>query len=253
MVNHRSSPTGSPVTEFIVQPLRWRDLLTTFFPLILVVTAPLGYGLWRTYYGYTNFGPAAAAAWGKTWFYLAALLLIGLLLYTLRRLIRAHRWVKVYPQGLKVARPGRQELVIPWKEIHGLNTSTTRQSFLLWKSRPKHSLTLDTTQHGRVHLDHRIQQIEDLIEIVKEQVYPLLFPELKSRFHQGQSIAFGRIQLSRQGLMIDQSELPWSYIKGLTARDGQLIVKLSSQKDRRIPVQDIQNIDLFIRLIKEEV
>lgn len=253
LANKKSPAPGTLVTEFHVQPLRWRDLLTTFLPLILLVLGPLGYGLWRTYYGYTHFGPAAASTWGRTWFYLAGVLVILLLLYSLRRLIRAHRRVEVYTQGLKLYLPARRPLTIPWKNIAGVTTSTTRDAFLGWKSKPKHSLTISTVHHGTRKIDHRFKQVQDLIEIVKEQVYPLLLPPLKTAFHQGKTIPFGRIQLSRRGITVDQTKLPWSYIKGLTARDGQLIIKLSTQKERRIPVQDIQNIDLFIQLIKEEV
>lgn len=249
----RSPASARKITEFHVQPLRWRDVLTTFLPLVVMVLAPLGYGLWRTYYGYTKYGPGAAAAWGRGWFFLSGGLLIFLLLYTLRRLIRAHRRVEVFAAGLKLHAPGRRPQFVPWQEITGLTTTSVRHSFLGWKSKPRQKLTLITRNRGTRTIDHRIRKIGDLIDIVKEQVYPLRLPVLKKGLHQGKTLSFGRIQLSRRGLIVDQSDLPWSYIKGLTTRDGQLIIKLSKQKERRIPVQDIHNIELFIQLIKEEI
>jgi hypothetical protein len=91
---------GTPIISYYVKQLLWKDLLREFLPLLLAVLAPVFYGFWRTLYGYSNFGPAAAAVWGRNWFLLGGLLLIIVLFYTINRLKKAHTWVKVFRWGL---------------------------------------------------------------------------------------------------------------------------------------------------------
>lgn len=241
------------MTTFHVQPLRWQDLATTFLPLILLVLAPLGYGLWRTFYGYTNFGPASARLWGRFWFYIAAILLIFVLLYTLRRLLRAHRRVEVHSLGLRIYLPPVKRVNLRWEDISALSTTTSRQSFLGWKSKPRNKLKMISTDDKTLKLDHRFKELTDLITIVKEQVYPLIKPSLVNAFHQGKVLDFGAISLSRTGLSTHEQDLPWSYIKGLTAENGYFSIKLSPQKQIQIPLRSIYNIEILIQIIKEEV
>lgn len=248
-----SSPLGTLVTTFHVQPLRWRDLGTTFLPLIVLVISPLGYGLWRTYYGYTNFGPAPARTWGRTYFFVSAFLVLGLLLYTLRRLIRAHRKVKVHTLGLKAHLPPGRQVTLRWEEIYQISSSSSQRSFLGLKSRPRHRLVLRGANGKQLTLDHRIRGLPDLIQIVKEQVHPLLLPQLKTAFHQGKLLDFGRLSLARKGLAIEDKILPWSYIKGIKAQEGFLKIILSPQKQIEIPLQDLYNLELLVKLLKEEI
>ncbi|MDZ7845029.1 MAG: DUF6585 family protein [Anaerolineales bacterium] len=253
MANKTHPTLGTRVTTYHVQPLRWRDLGTTFLPLIFSVLAPLGYGLWRTFYGYTNFGPASARYWGRFWFYTAGILLIFVLLYTLRRLLRAHRRVEIHSQGLRIFLPPIRRVDLRWEEISALSTTTSRSSFLSWKSKPRNKLKIIARDGKSLTLDHRFKELADLITLVKEQVYPLVKPRLVSAFHQGKELDFGAISLSRTGLRVQDQDLPWSYIKGLTAENGSFSIKLSPQKQIQVPLRSVYNIEILIQIIKEEV
>ena len=132
----------TPITKYHLQELTWRDLLRVFLPLIVLVLIPLGYGFWRTLYGYSSFGPAAAAAWGKNWFYIAGILVILLLLYTYRRLKRAHTWIYVYSWGLKFHFPPGRQCVLKWEEIVGITSYSIKKSFLRLAKRKKNYLIL---------------------------------------------------------------------------------------------------------------
>lgn len=97
MAKSKRSDLGTPISRYHLREIQWRDLLTVFFPLILVVLTPVGYGLWRTLYGYSSFGPAAASSWGRTWFLIGAFLVIPLLFYTLARLKKPTPGLKFTP------------------------------------------------------------------------------------------------------------------------------------------------------------
>ena len=249
----KTSRTSTPIAVFHVQRLRWRDLLTTFLPLTLLVIAPLGYGLWRFFYGYTNYGPVAAWHWGLLWFLTAGVLVLILLLYTLRRLLRARRMVKVFKGGLQLERPLRRPLRLRWRDIEGISAFSSQMSFLGWKSKPQPHLIIYPARQSPVKLDHRFQKLGDLTKIVKEHVYPGLYQQFKERFRQGETLNFGQVTLSQEGLSLADKDLPWSYIKGITAKDGIFIVKLSPQVLVQVPIKEIHNIEVLIQLIKREV
>ncbi len=126
----KESNRETPITKYHLQELTWRDFFRVFLPLIIVVLTPLGYGLWRTLYGYSSFGPAAAAAWGKTWFYISGILIILLLLYTYRRLRRAHTWINFYSWGLELHFPPGRKRILKWDEIVGITSYSINKSIL---------------------------------------------------------------------------------------------------------------------------
>ncbi|MFO8036169.1 MAG: DUF6585 family protein [Anaerolineales bacterium] len=244
---------GSQVTTFAVQPLGWRHFFLLFIPLCLVALSLVGVGYWRAIYGYTNFGPATALFWGQPWFLSAAFLTIAILLYALWRIHHAHTWVKVYVRGIIVHRPPSRKRTLRWEEIAGLSTSTTKRSFLGWKSGLRHTLTLHPTQGPSIQLNHRIKHLEDLIIILKKQVYPRLIKQLKEAFQANKDLHFGALSISKTYLSYQEKDIPWTYIQGITAANGYLIIRLSPQKHFEIPSEKIQNMELLVKLIKEEV
>ena len=133
----RNTRQETPITVYSLQELVWKDLLRVFLPLVCLVLIPLGYGLWRTLYGYSSFGPAAAAQWGKTWFLIAAILTVFVLLYAFRRLKRAHTWVKIFAWGLKIHYPLGSVKKLPWDEIQGITSFSINKTLLGLVNRKK--------------------------------------------------------------------------------------------------------------------
>lgn len=221
--------------------------------MCLGILSLVGFGYWRAIYGYANYGPATALFWGQPWFLSAACLTIPVLLYALRRIHRAHTWVEVYAKGIIVHRPPSRKKPLRWEEIAGISTSTTTNSFLGWKSRPQHELTIHPTQGPPLQLDYKIKHLEDLITILKKQVYPRLISQLKKTFHANKELHFGALSISKNCLSYQEKEIPWNYIQGITAANGNLIIQLSPQKHFEIPTEKVQNMELLIKLIKEEV
>ena len=148
----KRSELGSPITKYCLQEIRWRDLWTVFFPLSLVVLIPIGIGFWRTLYGYSNYGPAAAASWGRNWFILGGLFVILLLLYTYKRLIRAHTWIELYSWGLYLHFPPGRKRLLKWEDITGITSYSISKRFLRVIRRTKHFLTLHSLRYSPLFL-----------------------------------------------------------------------------------------------------
>jgi len=244
---------NSIVTSFHVQPLRWRHVVLIFLPLCLIILGLVGMGYRRAIYGYTNYGPAAARAWGQPWFQAALWTTLPVLLYALRRLHRSKFQVRVYKQGLIIHQPPGHKTKLRWEEITGLTKTSTKSIFLGWNSTPRHKLELHARQGKAIQLDSRFKHLPDLIQLMKKQIYPRLLPAYRSAFQHGKDLPFGTLAISREHLTYQDKQVPWAYIEGITAQNGNLIVHLGSQKEFKVPARHIQNMELLVKFIKEEV
>jgi hypothetical protein len=243
----------TPITEYHLQELAWRDVLKVFLPLIVLVLLPLGYGLWRTLYGYSSFGPAAAAAWGKNWFYLAGLLLILLLLYTYRRLKRAHTWIYVYAWGIKLHYPAGRQRLLKWEEIVGITSYSVNKSLLSSTRRKKNYLILYSERYRPLHVHPGIKDHEGLKKIIKKHTYKTLEPKLSQAFLKGRTLPFGDVSITKDKLILPKSEVPWDYIEGISVEKGEFIINLTEKKRIEIPIRKIVNLEILIHLIKTEI
>jgi len=249
----KRSELGSPITKYHLQQLLWKDLLRVFIPLILIVLAPVGYGLWRTLYGYSNFGPAAAASWGRNWFLIAGGLVIALLFYTLRRLSRAHTWIEIYSWGLYLHYPPGRKRLLQWEDIQGITSYSINKRFLRIINQKKYYLSLHSRRYSPLHCHPDINNREGLKKTIKKQVYNRIRPKLLNAFKAGQRIPFGDISISKEMLFLPKQEIPWDYVEAISVEKGILNIALSTQKEMDIPIRKLQNLEILIHIIKTEI
>jgi hypothetical protein len=243
----------TPITTYPLQELTWRDVFRVFLPLIILVLIPLGYGFWRTLYGYSSFGPAAAAVWGKVWFYIAGILVILLLLYTYRRLTRAHTWIQIYSWGLIFHFPPGRKRFLKWEEIVGLSSYSINKSLLNPAKRKKQYLILYSDRYRPLHVHPGIKDHEGIKKIIKKHVYKYLQPRLLQAFLKGKTIPFGDVTVSKEKLILPKVEVPWDYIEGISVEKGNFIVNLTAKNTLEIPIRRIINLEILIHLIKTEI
>jgi hypothetical protein len=103
----------------------------------------------------------------------------------------------------------------------------------------------------------RIENLPELITRLKAHLYPRLYPALQAGFLAGRAVAFGPVSVQAQGLRMrphNQAITPWSEIRRVTVRSGELMVELKHlQKGNslaRIPVAKIPNLELLLKLIE---
>ena len=249
----KRSELGTPITKYHLQELLWKDLLRVFTPLTFIVLAPVGYGLWRTLYGYSSFGPAAAASWGKTWFLIGGGLVIALLFYALSRLGKAHTWIEIYSWGLYLHFPPGRKRLLQWEDIQGITSYSINKRFLRIINRKKHYLSLHSRRYPPLQCHPDLDGREGLKKTIKKQVYTRLRPKLLNAFKTGQTIPFGEISISQEMLFLPKQEIPWDYIEGISVEKGILNINLSTQKELEIPIRKLQNLEILIHIIKTEI
>jgi hypothetical protein len=230
-------------------PLQWSELLLVFLPASLVVIAPLGYGLWRAWYAYTNFGPAAASAWARPWYIFATVALVPFSLLAIYRMYLASRYVAVHEEGLRLRLSPFSNLRLTWDEITGIATAAYQDHFLGLALRLRPQITIYRRSGRPIRLDGRLQKITSLTRRLKSNLYPRLWPEISARLKAGNPVQFGPLSVHPKVLYLKHQSIPWEQVSRLSVRSGFLVVELEAGKPVRIPVAHIPNLELLLQLV----
>jgi len=221
---------------------------------ILALTIPLGllgYGSWRVYLGYVQFGPAAMAAWGQPWFTAAAWMAIPLFLLTVRAVLLARREVLLAEPGLVLYGMGAGRKPIPWKHLSGIAVEDTRYHLLSLTLRTRRRVHLFPTTGKPIPLDDRFDDLPGLVEAIKHQLYPRLLPELRAQLQANQWLYFGPLRFNRTQVEFGKRSLPWQQVNGLRVQAGMLVIEWEGNRLVQIPSAKIPNIELLLQLVEE--
>lgn len=249
----KSSKKTNPLAEYRLQDLGWKAVLQVFLPLILVTLSPLAYGLWRTLYGYSSYGPAAALRWGRIWFYISGILVIFLLLYTLRRLRRSHTWVQIYPWGIQYHFPLRRKRYLKWEDISGISTYSINKSFTPLINKTKNYLVLYSARSRPFFCHPDLVRRPGLLKVIKEQVYNRLRPKLTQAFKDGKTIPFGGISISKEKAILPSTDIPWEFLAGISIEKGALLLKMTAGNTIEVPIRKLINLEILVQLMKTEI
>jgi hypothetical protein len=211
------------------------------------------YGIWRWIFGYQHYGPAVV--WRLSSGHFAAaigLILLGAsalaMVIELRGLI-----IKTYAKGLTFGRGARRRAVL-WQQIRKVNTLAVlyNHSGLSFGGHATIVLTLDDGHPLR--LSNALEQIETLAAVVKRNVYPLLLAECKEKLRQRQTLPFGPLELSLQGIQHGDRLLVWENVGSVAIARGQLLISginAQSGPNIRVPVRKVPNIEICAHLIRQ--
>ena len=278
----RDDALGPLVSFYRGRPLEWRDLLLLILPGTLAVLAPLLYGVWRADYAYTHYGPAAADAWSRPWYLAAAILLAIFALVAYLRIRRAHRFVAVHKNGLRLNVPsGRPRLLhraytLPWEDITGIASATIQDHLLNLPLRTHHQVTLYAAAGKPIRLGDALEHLPELASHIKASLYPRLLPGLQVALQGGQWLYFGPVAIHREALQLGpahspvlprppaqsrtrplgarrRSNIPWSQIERLSVQSGYLLVEFKNRSSRRFPISSIPNFELLLQLVQQGV
>jgi hypothetical protein len=231
-------------------PLQWSELLFVFLPASLLVIAPLSYGLWRAWYAYTTFGPAAASAWARPWYLFATLALIPFSLLAVRRMFIASRYVAVHENGLRLRLSPFRNIPLAWDELTGIASAAYQDHFLGLSLGLRPQITIFPVKGRPIRLDGRFQNITSLTRRVKSTLYPRLWPAMTAQLQAGRPVRFGRIVVHPKALYLGKRSIPWEQVTRLGVRSGYLVVELEAGDQIRMQVADLPNLELMLQLVE---
>ena len=256
MPSHATNNLGSIIKVFRYQPLGWSDAARLFLPGSLAVLIPLLYGLSRARFGILYYGSVAAEHWSRPWFLLAMIAASVLVFAAISRILASRRYLIAYERGL-VLNLGGKKYTLRWEEIAGVTTETIHKRVLSISLRPNVQGVIYPNIGKPVRLDNSLQDLPELLTILKAKLYPRLLPHLQSNFQSGQWLHFGLLAIQDRGIkLLNQRKpklarpIPWSHVAHMNIESGFLVVELSDRPRLKLPVSKIPNIELLLQLIK---
>lgn len=243
---------GQPISQhhrrLLHQRLHWALILISLATAVICGAIALQ----RGYDAYQHFGPAQVGRWmGRWWmfFFLAAIL--GIL--SIRSMRRWRDFVlKTFKHGLQFSSDEGLS-TIRWDEISAVYASAVRYGLLglVWG---KHTyLSLDTVQNSHIEIAPSIDGIENLAEIIKQHVYPLLLERYKQQQEEGHSLQFGGILLTPNGITTPKGNLPWGELSQVTLQNGLITLESNPSNGAgrlRLSTRNVPNVELLIQFIR---
>lgn len=247
--NAANTNLGQKIATFRGRPIILRTWILLLIPGCLLIFASYLYGMLLAGDAYQNYGPALAYIRSRSWFIFATLVLILLTAYFLYRMLISTQRLEVFEKGVQYRSFLLRRYSYDWSEISGISSSATRTTIFGREIRTIPSGVIFLYNGKSIDLTNNIQNIPRLVAIMKSNIYPLIWPTLKSLFRSGEAAHFGRLRLTRDYIQIARKRIPWTIVEGLRVDSGFLVVKLRDTTSQFVPISKIPNLELLLKLV----
>lgn len=135
--------------------------------------------------------------------------------------------VRVHEEGLVYRRAG-EERVIPWSDIASVNHAVIRRRDIDITTRAIHVCTLKIVNGEPLQFsDATLQDVEDLCHTIQAETRSPLLREITARLRAGDTVAFGTLVASREGLNIGMETIPWAHIEDVNTEGGAVALQVN--------------------------
>lgn len=181
-----------------------------------------------------------------------AIFLVAIGSFFIRRFLKNRGGtILLYQNGLDVTINGKR-YIAPWDEIaavqeiiernlvNGIHVSDTYSYFVRLKN--DDYFLLDQTFFG----------VKEIGEIICDETYKRLYPQLLQKIRNGEKVVFGNISIDSGGLSANGKTFLWTYLSGFTWEDGE--IKLNDQKGKKVWSElypNIPNGHIFVAILPE--
>ena len=251
---------GTIITSF--HPAHSGDYKFSSFILISLIGSGILFliGLWRYSWGYVYYGTIPAVNWSRIWFLIAVLIVLFLIIIVTTHVIKSRQFVKVYKNGLSY-RLGLIKIEnIFWEEIHGISTKLSREHFLHRKLTTRKSAKVYFRNREKIKITDNLEKFEDLITLLKANIYPRIQPKMHKGIKANHWIKFGPVMVHLNAIKIRLRRFPyqivkltWDQVKKIRIQSGQLILERKEKSQIKIFTSEIPNLEILLQLIKEDI
>jgi hypothetical protein len=246
---------GNQLNLYHGMHLRRREiiLIVAFLCLSLI---PFFVGLYRTLYGYAQYGSVAAISWGVIWFSISIFFLFLIVGYGIYRLNISKLNITLHTAGICIKSPFKRKYYIRWDQVTELYVNQERTNS---STRNPDIHCIIRTSDKRLSL--RTSQIENLLELItqiKSSVYIHLYPRICAKFRVGSVISFGPLEIQKKyisvkgrGFIPATTQIYWKDIGFITLKSGYLLLKLHNKKQYELRAAKIPNVEILFQLIED--
>jgi hypothetical protein len=233
---------------------RWASLLFSMAMLGLSALVLL-VGMYDTYVAFQQHGPAMIDDVLVAPFWITMGLFVLGLLAGWSAVTRWNKGVAVFEEGFAV-RNWKGIQLWRWQDVVSMTSAVTSHSILGIHTGTTHHYDFTNSRKQRLFLTDSISKVEQLAQNIDQRTYPLLYEIAAAHFNAGQSIPFGRIRISRSGIVVGRRTYPWMDVKAVSIQHG--ILKVSGKEagwfsGTRLAISGIPNARVLLTILEHLV
>ncbi len=158
--------------------------------------------------------------------------------------------VIVYEQGVLRTNNGLTE-VVRWEDVHSFLQSVTKHYTNGIYTGTTHRYTLSRSDGTVFKFDDTIRNVEALGNTLQREVTRVLLPRYIYAYNVGNTVTFGPLSISQQGISNGKEMLPWSQVKNLQVKRGVVCVQKEGKwfNWSTVGVARIPNFYVFMALV----
>jgi hypothetical protein len=197
----------------------------------------LAYVVWLFHQGelghWFNSGFSAAAV--------AVLFVLAIILIAYTAAVGGGEIVRVHANGLLDLRAGPR--AVRWDEVQSLTAMPAEDGSGIVRH------VLRTTDGAVLSLGRSIAGVDELVDEVRVRLVEQRTPSLRLRIAEGDTLRFGAVTASREGIRVGDSVVGWDAVEDVEAEGGEIIVRgHDGQRLGAAPLVDVPNAFLLAEL-----
>jgi hypothetical protein len=173
--------------------------------------------------------------------------------YFLYGVIYKNWGVYIYDYGFVDKRGSQAAQPFRWDQVEAVWYQVTRHY--------RNGIYTGTTHRYRVRrqdgyeivLNDRFTKVGELGDLVSNRVTNAKLPQVMAAYNAGQTVTFGPLSISRQGIQNSRGNLlPWMEIKDVSLQNGYVAVSKAGKwlNWSTQPVREIPNVFLFVAAVR---
>lgn len=153
---------------------------------------------------------------------------------------------------------GRKKQIARWTDIASLSMKVVKRTYYGFiPIGTERTYTFVDVNGQKFKIDNTLDKVENLIEVVREKIYPYTYGRAHQAYEAGQTAQFGAANLNRdQGLQIGKKSFRWDEIDKMRVVNGMVEIKSKKKglfATASAPIADISNADVFLELVSKAI
>lgn len=201
-------------------------------------------------------GPVAA--WsedeaGMLVFSCCGLIAAALGAWTIYSFFRDRGWrVIIFPQGLVQVRTGKTTR-IPWDDVTHFWYAVTRTYRNGRHIATTYNFTLQGKEGQKLSFGNGLAGVEGLGNTIRDETTQRMYPKYAAAYNAGETIPFGTISISKQGISNGKETIAWDQVKGINLDRGVINIQKEGKwfNWKSATVGGTPNVFVFLALVDQ--
>lgn len=173
--------------------------------------------------------------------------------WTIYAFFRDRGWrVLIFPQGLVQVRTGKTT-VIPWDEATQFYHAVTRNYRNGVYVGTTYNFTLVGKGGQKLSFGNGLAGVEGLGNSIRDETWQRLYPKYAAAYNAGETLQFGTISISKQGISNGKETIAWDQVKGINLDRGIINIQKEGKwfNWKSATVGGTPNVFVFLSLVDQ--